>query len=77
MLEGNDYPNWQVGEEIVIAPSGWNPEEAEIRTITSYDSSSGMRHTAADCTGNSLYTQLLICIPGLFMKKWYSLRLFF
>ena len=51
MLEGNDYPNWQVGEEIVIAPSGWNPEEAEIRTITSYDSSSGMLHTAADCRG--------------------------
>ena len=45
VLEGNDYPNWQVGEEIVIAPSGWNPEESEIRTITSYDGSTRMHHS--------------------------------
>jgi len=44
VLQGNDYPNWQVGEEIVIAPSGWNPEESEIRTITGYDGSSGTHH---------------------------------
>ena len=40
-LEGNDYPNWLEGEEIVIAPMGWDPEEAEIRTIVEYDSGTG------------------------------------
>lgn len=40
-LQGNDYPDWGVGDEIVIAPSGYDPEESEIRTITNYVRSSG------------------------------------
>lgn len=32
-VEGSSHPNWRPGDRIVIAPSGWNPEEAEIRTI--------------------------------------------
>ena len=30
----DQYVDWSVGDEIVIAPSGFDPEEAEIRTIT-------------------------------------------
>lgn len=33
-VQGSYYPNWRAGDEIVIAPSGWNPEEAELHTIT-------------------------------------------
>ena len=33
MLQDSHHLNWRVGDRIVIAPSGWNPEEAEIRTI--------------------------------------------
>ena len=40
-LQGNDYPDWEVGDRIVIAPSGWEPAESEIRTITEYQRSSG------------------------------------
>ncbi len=40
-LQGNDYPNWEIGDEIVIAPSSWEPAESEIRIITDYDRSSG------------------------------------
>ncbi len=40
-LLGPDYPDWLLGEAIVIAPSGWDPEEAEIRTIVAYDMSTG------------------------------------
>ena len=47
MLQGSDYPDWQVGEEVVIAASRWDPEEAEIRTISSYDVNSGMEYTYA------------------------------
>ena len=37
----NGYPDWAVGEEIVVAPSGWYPEESEIREIAAYDQSTG------------------------------------
>ena len=47
VLQGSDYPDWQVGEEVVIAASRWDPEEAEIRTISSYDVNSGMEYTYA------------------------------
>ena len=40
-LQGNDYPDWGVGDEIVIAPSGYDPNESEIRTVTDYDRSNG------------------------------------
>ena len=33
-VEGSSHLNWRPGDRIVIAPSGWNPEEAEIHTIT-------------------------------------------
>lgn len=36
------YPNWEVGDEIVIAPSGWDPMESEIRTIVEYNRRNGM-----------------------------------
>ena len=49
MLQGNDYPDWQVGEEVVIAASRWDPEEAEIRTISNYDANSGIRDTHTGC----------------------------
>ena len=45
VLQGSDYPDWQVGEEVVIAASRWDPEEAEIRTISSYDVNSGTEYT--------------------------------
>ena len=45
MLQGDNYPDWQVGEEVVIAASRWDPEEAEIKTISNYDVNSGMEHT--------------------------------
>ncbi len=41
-LQGNAYPNWGVTDEIVIAPSSWEPTESEIRTISSYDITTGM-----------------------------------
>ena len=47
VLQGSDYPDWQVGEEVVIAASRWDPEEAEIRTISSYDVNSGTEYTYA------------------------------
>lgn len=34
-LEGPDFPKWDVGDEIVIASSSYDPYEAEVRTITS------------------------------------------
>ena len=49
VLQGNDYPDWQVGEEVVIAASQWDPEEAEIRTISNYDANSGIRDTHTSC----------------------------
>ena len=49
VLQGNDYPDWQVGEEVVIAASQWDPEEAEIRTISNYDANSGTRDTHTNC----------------------------
>ncbi len=50
-LQGNAYPNWGVGDEIVIAPSSWEPTESEIRTISSYDRTTGM--------GKVLYVRIL------------------
>ncbi len=50
-LQGNDYPNWLPGETVVIAPSGWDPDEAEIKTIVSYDMSTGKF-----CVVHSLYS---------------------
>ena len=41
-LKGNTYPNWTPGEEIVIASSSYEPSEAEIRTIITYDSQTGI-----------------------------------
>ena len=41
-LQDNDYPDWVAGEEIVIAPSSFDPEEAEIRTILSYNAETGV-----------------------------------
>ena len=32
-VESSSHPNWRPGDRLVIAPSGWNPEEAEIHTI--------------------------------------------
>jgi len=75
VLEGNDYPNWQVGEEIVIAPSGWNPEESEIRTIATYDDSTGRhrsellhadtQHTHTHTTHTHTHTHTLnTCTPS-------------
>lgn len=40
-LQGNSHPAWNMGDEIVIAPSGYDPSESEIRTITSYNRASG------------------------------------
>ena len=38
---GNPPPDWTPGDQIVIAPSGWDPTESEIRNITAYDSQTG------------------------------------
>ena len=34
-LKGPNFPDWAVGDEIVIASSSYDPYEAEVRTITS------------------------------------------
>ena len=34
-IQNNPQPNWRAGDRVVIAPSGWDPEEAEIHTIAS------------------------------------------
>ena len=39
-VEGS-YPDWEIGDEIVIAPSGWDPEEAEIRIVSAYIQNTG------------------------------------
>ena len=37
----NDNANWSVGNEIIISSSSYEPSEAEVRTIISYDSTMG------------------------------------
>ena len=41
-LQGTTYPNWTIGDQIVIAPSGWEPAASEIRTVVGYDSTTGV-----------------------------------
>ena len=41
-LQGTTYPNWTIGDQIVIAPSGWESAESEIRTVVGYDSTTGV-----------------------------------
>ena len=41
-LQGNTFPNWNIGNQIVIAPSGWEPAESEIRTVTGYNPITGV-----------------------------------
>lgn len=40
-LKGPDYPDWSIGDQIIIASSSFEPSEAEIRTIADYNPSTG------------------------------------
>ena len=41
-LQGPAYPNWTVGHQIMIAPSGFEPAESEIRTVAAYSALTGL-----------------------------------
>ena len=43
-LKGPPYPDWAVGDEIVIASSSYDPYEAEVRTISSISGGSITMH---------------------------------
>ena len=36
------YPNWAVEDELVIAPSGYDTTESEIRSIVEYNRGNGI-----------------------------------
>lgn len=38
-----DTTGWKVGDQIVIAPSGWGVEEGEVRTIVAISGSGKLR----------------------------------
>lgn len=40
-LQGPTYPNWTVGCQVLIAPSGYEPSESEIRTVVAYNPLNG------------------------------------
>lgn len=48
-LPEGDITGWRAGDQIVIAPSGYDPSQSEIRTITSIDG--GMLYSR-NCTSD-------------------------